>query len=73
MSGSRFVSPATAAKQFGVSVRTVTRWCRRGEIPGAWHVGVGGSWRIPVEALGSIGEEAVSEMSDMSETEGARP
>ena len=70
MTDERYVSPASVAKRYGVTARTVTRWCRRGEIPGARHVGFAGSWRIPVEALDSIGEEAVSEMS---ETEGARP
>lgn len=30
--------------------RTIQRWCRRGELPGAYKAGR--SWRIPAEALG---------------------
>lgn len=46
---------AEVAGRYGVSRRTVARWCERGRFPspGAYKIGTGrrGIWVIPPEAL----------------------
>lgn len=43
-----FATPAEVARKFGVSVRTVRAWCRRGQVPAfAISRGAGVVWRVP--------------------------
>lgn len=43
-----FVSPSTFASLRGITPRTVTNWCRSGQIPGAHQID--GRWQIPADA-----------------------
>lgn len=48
------------AEIFRVDTRTVSSWCRRGKLPGAFTT-LGGHWRIPAQA---VQEMWVSQMED---------
>lgn len=45
----RDLTDREAARELGKHVRTVQRWCRAGDLPGARKVGR--SWRIPAAAI----------------------
>jgi hypothetical protein len=41
------LSPKQLAKETGYSAGAVNLWCRQNLIPGAYHKGLKGRWRIP--------------------------
>lgn len=51
MSTSRPLTTATVAERLGVSVKTVSQWCREGRFPNAWKPSRRSSWLIPASDL----------------------
>jgi excisionase family DNA binding protein len=54
MNGMKLLSTAHAAQLLDVSPRTVARWCRDGQVPGA--VKLGRVWRIPLGVIRRMGQ-----------------
>ncbi len=42
------------AKRWGVTQRTVAKWCREGKILGATQDKKGSTWHIPVDAISPL-------------------
>jgi len=45
-----FIGTKEAAKQWGVTQGTISKWCREGRIEGAEQDEKGSPWRIPKDA-----------------------
>ena len=46
-----YVGTARAAEILGVTIATVSRWCREGKIAGAKQDAPGKPWRIPIAEI----------------------
>lgn len=60
---SAFMGAKEAAKRWGVTQATVSRWCREGEIAGAEQDAPGSPWRIPIDAVPPTRAESSKGMS----------
>lgn len=58
--GRQIISSGTAAKQLGMSRRTVVTWLAEGKIHGAWKVEAGGAtrWMIPASSIAAMMPQA---------------
>lgn len=45
------MSTAEFAEKYGCTIQTVERWCREGEIEGAYQNRPRGKWHIPKDAV----------------------
>ena len=54
MTSPKPLTTAAVSEQLGVSVKTVSQWCREGRFPNAWKPSRRSSWLIPESDLATF-------------------